>query len=215
MFLRAGGAEVHLLGRSGDSLAFARSLGFPDAWTADSLPHLPFDAVVDASNAPHLPARAVDLVEPAGRVVCIGLAGTPSTVDTRTLALKDVTLVGVLSASPGLAATIEAYASGAVDPRPLVAATVGSDRTGRPACAGAHTATWTTSSAHRQTEFLTSEKPSGVRVSHRAAVGPHCSWGVVRRLGLNCSHSALCEPSRVLCRSHTGRGSGWDAVIAA
>ncbi len=39
--------------------------------------------------------------------------------------LKDVTAVGVLSASPALAATIAAYASGAVDPRPLVAATVG------------------------------------------------------------------------------------------
>ncbi len=35
--------------------------------------------------------------------------------------------MGVLSASPGLAGTIEAYASGAVDPRPIVAATVGLD----------------------------------------------------------------------------------------
>jgi threonine dehydrogenase-like Zn-dependent dehydrogenase len=35
----------------------------------------------------------------------------------RPLALKDVTAVGVLSASPGLDATIEAYAGGAVDPR--------------------------------------------------------------------------------------------------
>jgi hypothetical protein len=41
------------------------------------------------------------------------------------LALKDVTAVGVLSGSPGLDATIAAYASGAVDPRALVAATVG------------------------------------------------------------------------------------------
>jgi threonine dehydrogenase-like Zn-dependent dehydrogenase len=143
LFLRSAGAEVHLMGRTPESLAFSLSLGFADVWPDDGLPDLPFDAVVDASNAPHLPARAVDLVEPAGRVVCIGLAGTPSTVDTRTLALKDVTLVGVLSASPGLAATIEAYASGAVDPRPLVAATVGLDGVGavlmgeRPPGAGA------------------------------------------------------------------------------
>jgi hypothetical protein len=41
------------------------------------------------------------------------------------LALKDVTAVGVLSASPGMAGTIERFASGAVDPRPLVSATVG------------------------------------------------------------------------------------------
>jgi threonine dehydrogenase-like Zn-dependent dehydrogenase len=125
MFLHAGGAEVHLLGRSDDSLAFARSLGFADSCTADTLPDLPFDAVVDASNAVQLPALALDLVEPAGRVVYIGLAGEPSRIDTRTLVLADVTAVGVLSASPGLARTIEAYASGAVDPRPLVAATVG------------------------------------------------------------------------------------------
>ena len=58
-------------------------------------------------------------------MVYIGLAGVPSLIDTRTLALKDVTAVGILSASPGLAGTIELYASGAVDPSPLVAATVG------------------------------------------------------------------------------------------
>jgi hypothetical protein len=41
--------------------------------------------------------------------------------------LKDVTAVGVLSASPGLDDAIAAYASGSVDPRPLVAATVALD----------------------------------------------------------------------------------------
>jgi hypothetical protein len=53
-----------------------------------------------------------------------------------------VTAVGILSASLGLAGTIELYASGAVDPRSLVAATVGLDGVGdvlsgrRPAHAG-------------------------------------------------------------------------------
>ncbi|MGU3587169.1 zinc-dependent alcohol dehydrogenase [Rhodococcus sp. C26F] len=125
MFLRDAGAEVHLMGRSERSLTVARSMGFEKVWNEDTLPALPFDAVIDASNAVSLPARAVELVEPAGRVVYVGLAGSPSTIDTRALALKDVTAVGVLSASPGLADTIAAYASGAVDPRPLVAATVG------------------------------------------------------------------------------------------
>jgi len=128
MFARADGAEVHLMGNSEPTLAFARSLGFENTWTENTLPDLPFDAVVDATNAARLPARALDLVEPAGRVVYIGLAGSPSLVDTRTLALKDVTAVGILSASPGLEATIEAYSSRAVDPRPLVAATVGLDQ---------------------------------------------------------------------------------------
>jgi threonine dehydrogenase-like Zn-dependent dehydrogenase len=130
MFARAAGADVHLMGRSDRSLEFARSLGFDHAWTADTLPRLPFDAVIDASNAPQLPAKALDLVEPAGRVVYIGLAGSSSRIDTRSLVLKDVTAVGVLSASPGLDATIAAFASGTVDPTPLVAATVGLGQVG-------------------------------------------------------------------------------------
>jgi D-arabinose 1-dehydrogenase-like Zn-dependent alcohol dehydrogenase len=135
MFLRAAGAEVHLLDRPGSSPAFAHTLGFERVWDEHTLPELPFDAVVDASNAAHLPARALELVEPAGRLVYIGLAGEPSGIDTRRLVLKDVTAVGVLSASPGLDATIRAYASGTVDPRPLVAATVSLDEVG-PVLAG-------------------------------------------------------------------------------
>ncbi|MEV0594599.1 zinc-dependent alcohol dehydrogenase [Nonomuraea cavernae] len=123
----ARGAEVHLLGQTASSLAFARSVGFEQVWTRETLPALRYDAVVDASNAPGLPALAVDLVEPGRRVVFVGLAGTPSPVDTRAVALKDVTAVGVLGASAGLAETVELYASGTVDPRPLVAATVALD----------------------------------------------------------------------------------------
>ena len=127
MFARAAGAEVHLMGRSARSLDFARTLGFDGVWAAGELPALPFDGVIDASNAPALPARALDLVEPGKRVVYVGLAGSPSLVDTRALVLKDVTAVGVLSASPSLAGTIDRYARGVVDPGPLIAATVGLD----------------------------------------------------------------------------------------
>jgi threonine dehydrogenase-like Zn-dependent dehydrogenase len=128
-FARAQGAEVHLMGQADRGLDFARGLGFP-VWTRADLPALPWHAVIDASNAPELPALALDLVEPGRRIVYIGLAGTPSAVDTRTLVLKDVTAVGILAASQGLAGTIERYAAGAVDPRPLVAATVGLDQIG-------------------------------------------------------------------------------------
>ena len=124
-FARAAGAEVHVLGEREPSLGFARSLGIEGVWTAAELPRLAFDAVIDASTAAALPALALELVEPGKRVVYIGISGTPSTIDTRTMLLKDVTAVGVLSGSPALAGSVEAYAEGSVDPRPLVAATVG------------------------------------------------------------------------------------------
>jgi 2-desacetyl-2-hydroxyethyl bacteriochlorophyllide A dehydrogenase len=127
LIAKAQGAETHVMEKTAAPVAFARTLGLDGVWAADELPALPFDAVVDASNAPSLPALALELVEPSKRVVYIGLAGSPSQIDTRKLALKDVTAVGVLSASPGLAGTIELFASGEVDPRPLVAATVGLD----------------------------------------------------------------------------------------
>ncbi|MGW2157847.1 zinc-dependent alcohol dehydrogenase [Nonomuraea sp. NPDC001699] len=125
LFARAGGADVHLMGRAEADLRLAAGLGFRHAWTRATLPGLPWHAVLDATNAAELPAFALGLAEPARRVVYIGLAGTPSTLDTRDLVLKDVTAVGVLGGSAGLAGAIDAYAGGSVDARPLVAATVG------------------------------------------------------------------------------------------
>jgi len=127
LIARARGVSVHLLARSDHSIRFARGLGFDRIWTAQTLPGGTYDAVIDASNDPDLPALAVERAEPGRRVVYIGIAGEPSELDTRRLVLKDVTAVGILSASPGLANTIELFASGRVDPRPVVAATVGLD----------------------------------------------------------------------------------------
>ncbi len=126
-FARSLGAEVHVIGRSPAGVALARSLGLP-AWLTDEVPDLRFDAAIDATDGAGIPAAAVDLVEPGGRIVCVGLAGEPSVIDSRQLVLKDLTVVGHLSGSPAMAATIAAYADGRVDPAPLVAATVGLDR---------------------------------------------------------------------------------------
>ncbi|MBB2948420.1 threonine dehydrogenase-like Zn-dependent dehydrogenase [Actinoplanes lutulentus] len=124
LIARSRGIEVHLLGQH---LDFARSLGFDQSWTRETLPGLEWDAVVDATNAPAMPGLAVELVEPGRRVVYIGLSGTPSTVDSRDIVLKDVTAVGILGASAGLADAVSAYASGNVNPQALVAAVTGLD----------------------------------------------------------------------------------------
>ena len=142
MFAGARGAEVHVVAQDPGSLALARELGADGAWTAGDLPEQPYDAVIDATNDPDVPRRALEAVEPGRRVVYIGLAGRASPVDTRDLVLKDVTAVGILGGSAGLRGAVELYASGQVDPGPLVAATVGLDQVagvlagGRPAGAG-------------------------------------------------------------------------------
>ncbi len=129
LFARARGAEVHLLGRSQRTRDFARSLGFDAVWTEDSLPDVPFHAVINASTTASVPAAAIDLVEPGRRIVGVGLSGDPATIDVRELVYRDLTVVGILSGSPGMQATIDAFADGSVDPRPLIAATVGLEAT--------------------------------------------------------------------------------------
>jgi threonine dehydrogenase-like Zn-dependent dehydrogenase len=112
------------------SLQLARDLGVGHTHQISDLPGAPvpdFDAVVDASSAHTMPALAIDLVAPGGRVVFIGVSSAPSLIDSRGLVFGDVTAVGILSASPGLQSTIELFASGAVNPEPLVSEVIGLD----------------------------------------------------------------------------------------
>lgn len=126
-FAAAAGAEVHLIGRSSARLALAREFGVAEIWLADDSPRLGFRAVIDATGDSAVPASALRLIEPGGRLVCIGLSETPSLIDTRDLVFGEITAIGVLGGSPGLAPTIQEYAGGTVDPRPLVGATVALD----------------------------------------------------------------------------------------
>jgi 2-desacetyl-2-hydroxyethyl bacteriochlorophyllide A dehydrogenase len=122
-FALAEGAEVHVGGVREGSLDLARELGVRYTWQLEALAdgrENEFDAVIEATSNDGMPALAVKLVKPAGRVVYIGLSSTPSLVDSRDVALKDVTAVGILSASPGLAGAIQSFASGAVVPDAIV-----------------------------------------------------------------------------------------------
>ena len=126
-FALAEGADVHVGGVREGSLALARSLGVQHTWQLSELAdgrEDEFDAVIEATSIEAMPAMSVKLAKPAGRVVYIGLSSTPSLVDTREMALKDITAVGILSASPGLAGAIESFASGAVVPDSIVSEVV-------------------------------------------------------------------------------------------
>ncbi len=127
-FAAAAGADVHVLALDGSRRSLASSFGAAGYWTADDPPPLTYDAVVDCTDDHRVPASALALAEPAGRVVFIGVSGAPSLIDSRDLVLGDLTAVGILGASAGLAPAIEHYADGRVDPSGLVSVTVGLDR---------------------------------------------------------------------------------------
>lgn len=122
-FALAEGADVHVAGVRESALQLAQELGVRHVSTIAAIEagsDNSFDAVIDATSLVDAPALCVRLVRPAGRVVYIGLSSTPSLIDTRDVALKDVTVVGILSASPGLAGAIQSFASGAVVPDAIV-----------------------------------------------------------------------------------------------
>jgi threonine dehydrogenase-like Zn-dependent dehydrogenase len=122
------GAEVTVTGLRADRLSLAAGrLGARHVLTADAVPSLEpasYDGVVDATTDATVPASALSLVRPGGRLSLIGLAETPSLIDTRELVFADITAVGILSASPALADTLRAYAGG-LDPTPVVGEVIG------------------------------------------------------------------------------------------
>lgn len=127
MFCRAAGAEVHGGSLPDRSLEFAVDAGLRRHVDRGHAPPSRFSMRSSTHRTWHRYRRVrSNVLEPGqARGVYIGLAGGPSLIDSRFLALKDVTAVGILSASPGLAGAIEHHAGGSVDPRPLVAATIG------------------------------------------------------------------------------------------
>ena len=127
-FALAAGAEVHVGGVRPPSLTLARSLGAHRTWTLAELATAEgdrFDSVIDATSDATMPELSIRLAKPSGHVVYIGISSEPSLVDSRDLVLKDLTAVGILSASAGLAGAIEAFATGAVMPDAIVSEVVG------------------------------------------------------------------------------------------
>ncbi len=127
-FARAMGADVHVVGLDARCEELAKSFGAGRYWTTANPPSGTYDAVIDCTGDDTVPALALRFVEPAGRIVCIGISRKTSLIDSRQLALNDLTVVGILGASAGLAPAIEHYADGSVEPGPLAQVVVGLDR---------------------------------------------------------------------------------------
>ena len=138
-FARAAGASVDVLALDSGHRELAGKLGARGYFTAASelsAAELPargpsaggYDAVIDCTSDHTVPAAALSLVEPSGRVVYIGISARPSHIDTRDLVLNDITAVGILGASAGLAPAIQHYADGRVVPGDLAPVVVGLDR---------------------------------------------------------------------------------------
>src|SRR5882724_11105766 len=102
-FARAAGADVDVVGLDPRREELAKSFGATRYWTTANLPSGTYDAAVDCSGDEAVPALALRFVEPAGRLVYIGLSREPSLIDSRDIALNDITAVGILGASAGLA----------------------------------------------------------------------------------------------------------------
>lgn len=127
LFALARGVEVHVVGIESTSLDLARSLGVHGAHFEGEDLSTTFDAVIDATNNAAIPAACLDLVDPGGRVVLVGLSGQPSVIDSRQITLGDLTVVGILGGSTGIGETIAAYADGQVVPDALVSEVIGLD----------------------------------------------------------------------------------------
>jgi 2-desacetyl-2-hydroxyethyl bacteriochlorophyllide A dehydrogenase len=127
-FARAAGADVHVAGLDWDRAELAKCFGASHYWTTGNPPDGTYDAVIDCTGDDAVPALALRFVEPAGRLVYIGISRKASLIDSREIALNDLTVTGILGASAGLTPAIEHYADGRVDPRPLAQVLVGLDR---------------------------------------------------------------------------------------
>jgi threonine dehydrogenase-like Zn-dependent dehydrogenase len=124
-FALAEGAVVDVVGIRPEQLKLAAALGARNTYLPDEVPDRRYEAVIDMSTAREAPARAVEIVEPTGTVVLVGISEEPSLLDTRRAVLRDVTVVGILAGSAWLEGAIEMFASGRIRTDPMVAEVVG------------------------------------------------------------------------------------------
>ena len=138
--LRARGARVLAVGRSGRRFALARELG---AKAAHALGDGPLeraaqafsgregvDCVVETAGTPEAAAHALDLVRPGGRVVLTGLPHAPTSVAFFSVVRREVTITGSMIYQDEFAEAMRLVAAGRVRTAPLITHRFGLDAIG-------------------------------------------------------------------------------------
>lgn len=121
LFAKLVAGRVEMVGVSDSELAFAAGLGADATWRPEDLDDERFTAVIEASGSPRGLQTAIEIADLGARIAVIGLPPNPVQVDQTALALKDLTLYGVLHGLDCYEDVIALLAAGAVDPTPLIA----------------------------------------------------------------------------------------------
>jgi (R,R)-butanediol dehydrogenase/meso-butanediol dehydrogenase/diacetyl reductase len=80
--------------------------------------------VIESTGVPAVLPQAVECASRGGRVVCVGLTGEPSPLDSSRLTFYERSLVGSLGYRHDLPRVVKMVADGLVDPEPLINETV-------------------------------------------------------------------------------------------
>ena len=128
--LRARGARVLCVGRTGRRFALARELGAEAVQATSDGPletaartfsgREGVDAVVETAGTPEAVNHALELVRPGGRVVLTGLPHAPSAVSFFSVVRREVTITGSMIYQDEFAEAMRLVAAGHVRTGPLI-----------------------------------------------------------------------------------------------
>lgn len=116
--------SVDVIGIAETELEFARTLGADRVLRPDEAVKNSYDVVIEASGVKSGLSLAIGISDLGGRIALVGLpSGASSDVDQTEMALKDLTVHGILHGIDYYGSTIDLFASGKVDPTRIVAET--------------------------------------------------------------------------------------------
>ena len=121
MVLSTTGAEVTLMGRHERKMAIVEPYGVQTMLSEKGRAPGPFDVVVEATGSADGFADAMGLTRPRGIIVLKSTVAEGRPLNLAPIVINEITVVG--SRCGPFAPAIEALASGAIDPTPLIEAT--------------------------------------------------------------------------------------------